>query len=132
MLSTNWSVIETMRAGDDDAGFGPAAIWLESWRTSNNLCMTLGYDTSLHDMLLTHTTVKKFYHWIFLHQNLQCPRSSGTDGIEVDVEERFFILLPNISSYRLGELPGRADGVPGRNDRQDVVCLSNEVLVRIY
>ena len=121
-----------MGTGDDDAGFGPAAIWLESWGTSNDLESLLGYDTLLQDTLLTYTTIKEFHHRIVLQENLQRPRSSGTDGIKVDVEERFFILLPNISSYRFRELPGRADGVPGRNNRQDVVCLSDEVLVRIY
>lgn len=132
MRAADWSVIETVRTGDDDAGFGPATIWFEFWGASDDLSTALGHETSLYGVLLTYPTVKESHHRVVLQEEFQRSCSIGTDGIKVNVEERFLLRVSDMSSCCFGEPLGCADSVPGGNNRQDVVCLSNELLIRVY
>lgn len=50
-------------------------------------------------MLLTYTTVKESYRWIIFEDTFQGSCSAGTDGIDINVEERFSILVSGVSSY---------------------------------
>lgn len=42
MRAINRSIIETVRTGDDEAGFGPAAVWLDFWSASDDLSDSSG------------------------------------------------------------------------------------------
>ena len=81
---------------------------------------------------LTYTTVNKSQVWISLQENFQGSCSTGTDGIEVDVVEGFFIRVPDMSGYCFSESLGCVDSIPGRNDGEYVVRLRDQVLISVY
>ncbi len=70
----------------------------------------------LYSTLLTYTTVKEFHHWIVFQESFQRPCSAGTDGIEVNVEERFFTLVSTLSGCSFRKPLGGADSIPWRNN----------------
>ena len=116
MRAADGSVIEAVRTGDDDAGFGPAAIWLEFWGASDDLSTALGYGTRLYSTLLTYTTVKEPHHWVVLQETFQRSSSVWTDGVEINVEQRRSTPVSDISSRCFSEPLGCADCVPRRHD----------------
>ena len=67
-----------------------------------------------HGTLLTYTTVQESHDRIALQENFQRSRSTGTDSIEVNVEERSFVFVSDMSRYCSNKPLGCINSVPGR------------------
>ena len=82
--------------------------------------------------LLTYTTVEESHHWVIPQENFQRSSPPGTDGVQIHIEERFGMLVSDTSGDCVSESLGRVDGIPWRDNRQDVIGLGNEIPIRIY
>lgn len=67
--------------------------------------------------LLTYTTVEESHHWVIPQENFQRSGRTGTDGVQIHVEERFCMLVSDASGDCVGESLGRVDGVPRGDNR---------------
>lgn len=112
MRAADGSAINAMGTGDDDTWFCPAAIWLEFWGATDDLRFASGSEIESYGALLTYTTVKESHHWIALEEGFQRTCRAGTDGIEINVVERSFVMVSEMSNGSFSEPLGCVDRVP--------------------
>ena len=82
--------------------------------------------------LLTYTTVEQSHHWVIPQEKFQRSCPTGADGVQIHVEKWFCVLVSDTFGDCVGEPLGGVDGVPWRDNRQDVISLGNEIRIRVY